>query len=56
MVGLLSSGQVSASLSGLFLDDPTLVGLDGLTPEARFDAAFERSPGFRALLAHALAR
>lgn len=56
VVGLLSSGQVSASLSGLFLDDPTLVGLDGLTPEARFDAAFERSPGFRALLAHALAR
>lgn len=56
VVGLLSSGQVSASLSGLFVDDPSLVGLDTMSPDERFDAAYARSPGFRALLTHALAR
>ncbi|MCB9627641.1 MAG: hypothetical protein H6725_09745 [Sandaracinaceae bacterium] len=54
LVGLISCGQPTAAVAGLFADDPALVGITELPPEERFRQALANSDGFTALVDYAL--
>lgn len=54
LVGLISCGQPTAAVAGLFADDPALMGITELPPEERFRGALANSDGFKALVDYAL--